>query len=76
MSEETPAETIRLDQFLKLAGIVGTGGQAKLLIQDGQVMVNGEIETRRRRQLRPGDIMEFDGEEFHVVSDDDDEVEV
>lgn len=75
MSDETQSEseseTIRLDQFLKLAGVVGTGGQAKLLIQDGQVSVNGEVEIRRRRQLRPGDIVEFDGEEYHVVSDDD-----
>ena len=72
MSDETAPETIRLDQFLKLAGVVGTGGQAKLLIQDGQVMVNGETETRRRRQLVPGDIVEFEGEEYHIVSDDDD----
>ncbi|MEO2021336.1 MAG: RNA-binding S4 domain-containing protein [Pirellulaceae bacterium] len=47
--------TIRLDQFLQLAQIAGTGGQAKQLIQQGNVSVNGEIETRRRRQLRVGD---------------------
>jgi len=52
--------TIRLDQFLKLSGLVSTGGQAKLLIQDGSVTVNGEVETRRRRQLKPGDLVEFD----------------
>lgn len=63
-------ETIRLDQFLKLAGAVGTGGQAKLLIQDGQVLVNGQVETRRRRQLRPGDVVEIDGEQWGVASDD------
>lgn len=54
-----PAEskplTIRLDQFLQLAQIAGTGGQAKQLIQQGNVSVNGEIETRRRRQLHVGD---------------------
>lgn len=47
--------TIRLDQFLQLAQIAGTGGQAKQLIQQGQVTVNGELETRRRRQLQVGD---------------------
>ncbi len=52
--------TFRLDQFLKSEGLVSTGGQAKLLIQDGAVTVNGEIETRRRRQLKPGDVVEFD----------------
>jgi len=50
--------TIRLDQFIKAHGLVDTGGQAKLLIQDGQVEVNGETETRRRRQLRDGDIVQ------------------
>lgn len=57
---------IRLDQFLKLQGLVGTGGQAKLLIQDGQVLVNGEVETRRRRKLHEGDLVEL-GEQRVVV---------
>ncbi|MCA9207429.1 MAG: RNA-binding S4 domain-containing protein, partial [Planctomycetales bacterium] len=47
MSDEP--ETIRLDQFIKLSGVVGTGGQAKVLIQAGYVKVNGEVETRRSR---------------------------
>ncbi|MFP6672931.1 MAG: RNA-binding S4 domain-containing protein [Pirellulaceae bacterium] len=47
--------TIRLDQFLQLGQIVASGGQAKHLIQNGLVTVNGEVETRRRRQLQPGD---------------------
>lgn len=46
---------IRLDQFLKLANLVGSGGEAKILIVDGQVEVNGEVETRRGRKLREGD---------------------
>jgi ribosome-associated protein len=56
-SEPTESKplTIRLDQFLQLAQIAGTGGQAKQLIQQGNVSVNGEIETRRRRQLHVGD---------------------
>lgn len=54
-------ETLRLDQFLKLSGIAGTGGQAKLLIQAGEVQVNGEVETRRRRKLAVGDVVVVDG---------------
>ncbi len=48
-----------LDQFLKSEGWVGTGGEAKVAIQEGQVRVNGEVETRRRRQLIVGDVIEF-----------------
>ncbi|MFW6170206.1 MAG: RNA-binding S4 domain-containing protein [Planctomycetota bacterium] len=48
---------IRLDQFLKLQGAVGTGGQAKIIVQLGDVAVNGEIETRRGRKLVPGDVV-------------------
>ncbi len=58
--------TIRLDQFLKSSGLVSTGGQAKLLIQGGEVAVNGEIETRRRRQLRPGDLVQLDEHQLTV----------
>jgi len=60
------AATIKLDQFLKLAGAVATGGQAKLLIQGGEVRVNGGVETRRGRKLRAGDLVELDGESFLV----------
>ena len=55
-------EYIKLDQFLKLANMVESGGQAKVLIQGGQVKVNGEVETRRGRKLRQGDSVEFEGE--------------
>ncbi len=51
---------IRLDQFLKAHAVVGTGGQAKLLIQEGLVLVNGEVETRRRKQLKNGDVVQFE----------------
>jgi ribosome-associated protein len=50
-----------LDQFLKVTGIAGTGGQAKIMIQGGEISVNGEIETRRRRKLATGDVIEADG---------------
>jgi len=46
---------IRLDQFLKLANLVGSGGEAKVLIKDGAVLVNGEVEIRRGRKLQAGD---------------------
>lgn len=46
---------LRLDQFLKFRGAVSTGGEAKIRIQSGEVTVNGELETRRGRGLRPGD---------------------
>lgn len=48
-------EFITLDSFLKWAGAADTGGHAKTLIASGQVQVNGEVETRRGRKLRPGD---------------------
>jgi ribosome-associated protein len=63
--EDTPPP-LALDQFLKLCGVVGTGGQAKQLIQGGGVMVNGEVETRRRKKLALGDRVEVAGEIFEV----------
>lgn len=62
-------ETIKLDQFLKLAQVVQTGGQAKVLIQAGHVLVNGVVETRRGRKLRIGDTVEVDGEELVLEND-------
>lgn len=68
-SDSTAAEnSIRLDDFLKFCGVVGTGGQAKVLIQAGEVTVNGEVETRRRRRLNPGDVVCLLGEPFEVQS--------
>ena len=54
-------EFIKLDSLLKLAGLVETGGEAKLLIQDGQVQVNGEVCTMRGKKLRAGDTVTLDG---------------
>lgn len=68
MSEST-VETIRLDQFLKLAQVAQTGGQAKQIIQAGLVMVNGEVEHRRGRKLHPGDVVVVDDEELVVETD-------
>jgi ribosome-associated protein len=57
---------IKLDQFLKHMQVVATGGQAKLLIQDGEVMVNGTVETRRGRKLVNGDQVAIMGQCFIV----------
>lgn len=62
----TSDDTIKLDQFLKFVGAAPTGGQAKLMIQDGDVLVNGTIETRRGRRLVPGDQVTVVGQTFEV----------
>ena len=56
------AAPMKLDQFLKWQGWVATGGEAKLRIRDGQVQVNGIVESRRGRQLAAGDQVELGGE--------------
>ena len=58
---------IRLGQLLKASGLVATGGEAKMLLADGQVAVNGEIETRRGRQLHPGDVVTLAGETVRLT---------
>ena len=59
--------TIDLQDWLKLVGLVLSGGEAKLRVQGGEVRVNGELETRRRRKLRPGDEVELGGERLTVT---------
>ena len=59
-------DSIRLGQFLKVAQVAATGGEAKVRIQSGEVKVNGTIELRRGRKLQPGDAVEIDGELFRV----------
>ena len=59
-------KTIRLDQFLKFMGIAETGGRAKLMIQRGEVMVNGESEVRRSRKLVSGDLVVVGGQTLTV----------
>ena len=60
-------EFIRLQDLLKLANLVETGGEAKERIQDGEAMVNGETCTQRGKKLRPGDTVVFDGVELGVA---------
>jgi ribosome-associated protein len=57
---------ITLGQALKAAAIAGTGGEAKVLIQFGEVLVNGEVETRRGRRLRAGDVVEVGEERLEI----------
>lgn len=59
-------ETIRLGQLLKAAGVVDSGAEAKALLAEGEVEVNGEPETRRGRQLRPGDVVTAGGRRIHA----------
>ncbi len=54
-------EFIKLQDLLKLGGVVDTGGMAKSVIQNGEVLVNGEVCTMRGKKMRDGDIAEFDG---------------
>ena len=60
-------EFIKLGQALKAVGYVESGVEAKDVIQEGLVLVNGEIDTRRGRKLYDGDIVEFDGQEIKIV---------
>lgn len=59
-------EFIKLDALLKFVSMVGSGGEAKQLIQDGEVLVNGEVCTMRGKKIRPGDKVELDGQEVIV----------
>lgn len=63
---ELSGEIIRLGQLLKLAGLVDNGGEAKIRVQAGEVRVNGQVETRRGRQLQQGDRVEYAGHEVEV----------
>lgn len=62
----TETKTIKLDQFLKWVGIASTGGEAKVMIQNGEVQVNGITETRRGRKLVSGDAVMVQGESYRV----------
>lgn len=60
-------EFIKLGQAIKAANLVEDGVEAKYVIQDGLVKVNGEVDTRRGRKLYEGDIVSFDGEEIKII---------
>ena len=61
-------EYIKLGQALKKAGIAGSGVDAKYLINEGLIKVNGEVDTRRGKKLVPGDVVSYDNKEFEVTS--------
>ena len=64
---EIHTDTIQLDQFLKLAGAVPSGGMVKELIAAGAILRNGAVETARRRKLLVGDIITIEGEDTYCV---------
>lgn len=64
------SEYIELNKLLKFENLVQTGGHARLVIEDGLVRVNGEVEYRIRRKLRPGDRVEIDGHIVHIEKPD------
>ena len=68
MNQSEPV--IQLDQFMKVVGLVGTGGQAKLVIQGGEVLLNGRVETRRKKKLHAGDQVTFAGRTLIVKFED------
>ena len=63
---EITTEYIKLQDLLKLAGLTYTGGEAKVMVQEGLVTVNGEVCTMRGRKIRPGDRVEFEGKTLEV----------
>lgn len=66
MNKQITQPFIKLDRFLKWQGIVQTGGEAKIRIQDGEVLVNGEVETRRGKKLIEGDRVTIEGSTYEV----------
>lgn len=63
---EITTEYIKLQDLLKMAGLTYTGGEAKVMVQEGLVTVNGEVCTMRGRKIRPGDTVEFEGKTLEV----------
>ena len=59
MTQDISTKYIELNTFLRIIGVEGTGGKIKLIIRSGSVKVNGEIETRNKRKLKAGDVVEY-----------------
>lgn len=62
-------EFIKLDSLLKFAALVGTGGEAKYVISEGMIRVNGEVCTMRGKKIRPGDTVSFEDHVLEIVSE-------
>ncbi len=60
-------EFITLIQLLKAAGLVQTGGEAQIMVIEGKVKYNGEVDLRKRLKVRVGDIITFNGKKIHVI---------
>jgi len=61
------SEPVELHKILKFEGMVPSGGVAKLAIESGDVYLNGEVETRKRKKIMAGDVIEFNGEKIRMV---------
>ena len=66
---EISDENIKLGQLLKLAGFVSSGVEAKIVIQNGEVKVNGEVDTRRGKKIYPQDVVEYNGKQVTVIGE-------
>jgi ribosome-associated protein len=60
-------EFIELNKLMKLLRMVGTGGEANVYITEGEVLVNGAVETQKRKKLRPGDVVKFEDQEVVIT---------
>lgn len=63
---EITREPVELYKILKFESLVSSGGEAKMVIDQGMVLVNGEVETRKRKKIVSGDVIEFNGESFNI----------
>ena len=66
MTQDILAKHIEMNAFLKIKGIEGTGGNIKIIIRSGLVKVNGEVETRNKRKLHAGDVVEYLGKRYEI----------
>ena len=66
MTQDTLTKFVELNVFLGKIGMAATGGQAKMIIRSGEVKVNGELETRNKRKLHAGDLVEYLGKKYIV----------
>lgn len=66
---EISDDFIKLGQLLKLAGLVDSGVEAKIVIQNGEVKVNGEVDTRRGKKIYPQDVVEYKGQQVTVIGE-------
>ena len=64
---EITKEPVELYKILKFEGLVASGGEAKIAIANGHVFVNGEVETRKRRKIVNGDLIDFAGDQLHII---------